>query len=149
MDSLSPYWPFPLFPIVFVLMWLAILAFLSMLGGWIWLARRYPVPVPSAAVHKSFLWRSGRLGIVNYSGCLTFKATTDGLLVSVPLMFRVAHPEFFVPWAEFSGKAARSFFIFRVVKFKFRRSPNVTLEISHRLADRLAQESGGKLLIKP
>ncbi len=43
--------------------------------------------------------QSARMGLVNYSSCLTVYVSKDGLYLSVWPMFRLGHPPLFLPWS--------------------------------------------------
>jgi hypothetical protein len=138
MRGAPPAWFASFFPILFLGFWVVVSFLLSIIGGWMTIARSYPVQQDFGG--EEFWWRSGRIGWVNYGSCLNLVASSHGLRVSVSLPFRLAHPPFFVPWAEVHSEHSRRLF-FRVVRLRFARAPEATLEISHRLAVRLAAAS--------
>jgi hypothetical protein len=141
----SPAWIVPLFPFLFVGMWLAVLNVLSSLGGWRRLANHYPAP--PLVTGQLFSWRTGRLGWVNYSSCLNLTAGPSGLLIATSAPFRFAHTPLFVPWGDVTAERTRRFF-FAVVKLHFRRVPDAVLELPAGLAARLATASQDDRLLR-
>jgi len=131
-----------LFPPLFIGMWVGIISLLARVGGWSRLAREYPVP--GEVRGESLYWRSARMGVVNYSGCLNLTANETGMLLAVSRLFSVGHAAFFVPWGEIEAEQGRRLF-FRVVRLRFRRVPGARLEVSEALARQLRQASGERL----
>jgi hypothetical protein len=96
MEKLLPF-SFLLFPIV----WCAACGILAVIGGWSALAahfRTYEIPRG-----KKFGMQSGRVGIINYSSCLTVHVDDEGMFLAVFPLFRVGHPPLFIPWHEFNN----------------------------------------------
>ncbi len=68
------------------------------LGGWRRLAEFYPAnDLPTG---RRFLWQSGSLGWVNYSGCLTIYSGPEGIYLATMWPFRAGHPPLLLPWSE-------------------------------------------------
>jgi hypothetical protein len=71
----------------------------SHIGGWARLADRYRDDANTGG--EAHYMRSGRIGLVSYSSCLTLRVSDAGLRLSVLLPFRIGHPPIFIPWTEF------------------------------------------------
>ncbi|MGC6465347.1 MAG: hypothetical protein ACON5N_07170 [Akkermansiaceae bacterium] len=90
------------FLLVFPLFWALVLKIIARFG-WSKLARSYPArrqPVKSGTG-----WQSMILGrMIGYNNCLTFRATSKRLHLSLPLIFRPGHPPLLIPWEDFHLK---------------------------------------------
>ena len=137
-----PAWVPALVPFIFVGMWVSVSFLLAATGGWRALARRYPAP--RGVSGTSFLWCSAQLGWVNYRGCLNLHAGPSGLRVSVSLPFRIGHRPFLVPWTDVGTERVPGFF-FSAIRLQFREVPEYELELSERLATKIAAASQGAL----
>jgi hypothetical protein len=71
---------------------------IAVVGGWRRLAEFYPANDLPAG--RRFLWQSGSIGWVNYSGCLTIYSGPDGIYLTTMWPFRAGHPPLFIPWSE-------------------------------------------------
>ena len=93
-------WFFPLF----IGGWLAISCFLSLLGGWHALAKRYRTTISTSG--KLFPFASMGLGRglfpVSYSNCVFVRLDSTGISLSVFPLFRFFHPKLFIPWSAVS-----------------------------------------------
>jgi hypothetical protein len=71
---------------------------IAVVGGWRRLAEFFPANDLPAG--RRFLWQSGSIGWVNYSGCLTIYSGPDGIYLTTMWPFRAGHPPLFIPWSE-------------------------------------------------
>lgn len=115
----------------FIGMWCSICLFLSMLGGWNRLAKIFRTP--SAPSGKRFVMQSGRVGLVNYSGCLTIYSSSEGLYLSVWFLFRLGHSPLFIPWDAVHNAKARKFLWFERVTFDVGQPRIATIELSRQV----------------
>jgi hypothetical protein len=129
-------------PLVFVVLWCLMGVLLAWIGGWGVLARHYPARSDSDG--RRFWFRSGRLGGVNYGGCLILTVSAAGLRVTALPLFRSGHPPLFIPWGDVTAIAGRTW-IFPWVELTFAQCPGPTFRIARRLAEALARESSGRL----
>jgi hypothetical protein len=86
--------------VFFVVMWVGVLALISVLSGWGTLARQYPMP-PNAGASPAagtFSLVSAFLNRSRYSGCLKVTVGPEGLGLSVLGLFRMNHPPLLIPW---------------------------------------------------
>jgi len=77
-----------------------VFAVISLLGGWIFIARRYP-DRPFAA-ERSYAWASGYFGRIlgGYRMCISVVMNSFGLRLSIFPLFRFLHPPMVIPWSE-------------------------------------------------
>lgn len=118
-ETSSPAWlPFAIiggFLIVFPLFWCAVVWFLSEVGGWRQLGRRYAAgdrPITG----ERFSGVVGMVGGVSYRYVLTLHVNTEGFFIEVMPLFKVGHPRLFIPWSEISERIP-----FRVLWWKGER----------------------------
>lgn len=101
-QSMEKFIPFALI-FGFPIMWCVVCLLLSHIGGWATLSDVYRDDANTAG--EAHYMRSGEIGIVNYSSCLTLRVSDAGLRLSVMLPFRVGHPPIFIPWTDFHDVA--------------------------------------------
>jgi hypothetical protein len=123
-----------LFPVFFVGMWSFVLFLLANIGGWSRLARHYQTQTEFAG--KKWHFKSGRMGLTNYSACLTVGANNSGLYLAVFPLFRVGHPPLLIPWVDISTSKSKRFW-FSYLDFKFTQTPTVTFKIPEQLGTTL------------
>ena len=99
-QELDLRWFFPLF----IGAWLGISCFLSIIGGWYALAKRYRSTTRNSG--KPFYFASMGLGRglspVSYRSCLFVHLDSSGIALSVFPLFRFFHPKLFIPWSAVS-----------------------------------------------
>lgn len=139
--SPNPF-PVPLYyilPLFFVAVWILALTFSSLLSGWYTLANHF----------RSELEPSGETRTVtpffhtvyfrywtHYSGIVRLISASDGLYLSVFVLFRPGHPPLRVPWSEISFSSDSRFFRNYTVLI-LGSAEQIPLRISRRMADRL------------
>ena len=89
----------------FIAFWLAITAFLSVIGGWHALSRRFRSDDDIDG--ERFRFRSAGIGRgafpVNYGNVIFATVGRRGLALSVLLPFRFMHPPLVIPWSAVEG----------------------------------------------
>ena len=115
-----------LFPLFFIFLWAFVLVILAYIGGWSRLAQYYQTQ--SKFEGEKWGFKSGRMGMANYSGCLTIGANDQGLYLAVFPLFRVGHPPLFIPWYDITTSKSRKFFV-SYLDFTFARMPSVTFSV--------------------
>lgn len=70
-----------------------------------------------------------------------------GLYLSVLLFLRIGHPPLFIPWGDIMASDFPRGLIQRV-ELRFKRLPGVPVIVSRALAEHLAKESNGALIIQ-
>ncbi len=93
----------PAFLLLIPVAWCLISLSMSRMSGWSRLAREFPcgdAPEVTGDLEIARM-RTGRVGVINYYSCLTFKATEQGLYVSVAPFLRLGHKPFYIPWNQF------------------------------------------------
>ncbi|QIG81181.1 hypothetical protein [Stakelama tenebrarum] len=111
-DQQAIEFPWALFPLFFIGMWLAIGTLLGLVSGWFALQGRFPES--DAQSRRTLRMRSGKLGAVYFSGCLTFYATPRGLRVRVWHLFAPFQRAFEVPWDQITATESASWIRTRV-----------------------------------
>lgn len=125
----------------FVVFWMAVVWFISLLSGWSKLADAYPSRIPFDEMCWSmqsarFRWNAG------YNGILRVCADSQALHLSVFPLFRPGNRPLSIPWEDVSAHR-RPF----GVELRFYRADGVPMRISHPLAERLMQAAEGRLAI--
>jgi hypothetical protein len=89
--------PFVAFPIVLYLT----LAFVSRLGGWGALARRFPDPMTKRPSERVFGWKSVAMSaIARYNNCINIGVSEQGLSLRPTFLIAPMHPPIFMPWQD-------------------------------------------------
>jgi hypothetical protein len=83
---------------------LAVFAVLSVIGGWRRLARQFRAP-KNFKSGQLFRWQNAQVGGVNFNNSLNVRVASEGLHLSMPILFSFMHPPLLIPWIEI--KAAR------------------------------------------
>ena len=93
-----------------ILLLVAALSFVSIIGGWIFLARKYPDRPFDA--EQSFASSSAYLGriIGGYRMCVSLSMNSFGLRLSIFPLFRFMHPPIVIPWSAVLNCAQTRFF---------------------------------------
>ena len=84
--------------------WLAVSCFLSLVGGWHALAKRYRCTTSAPGKLYSFASMGLGRGLfpVSYGSCLFVRLDSAGIALSVFPLFRFFHPKLFIPWSAVS-----------------------------------------------
>ena len=83
----------------FASLWVFVCWVLSHVGGWHTLSKTFRNNKPPT--RKCVQNESMRVGLISYSHTMIFCLSTEGLSMSVMILFRVAHPPLLIPWSEF------------------------------------------------
>ena len=86
----------------FLAMWFGVLSFLSLVGGWHFLARHFRAESQPEAKPHSMV--DGMVGVVSYRGVLSVAVSPAGLYLSVFGLFRPGHPALYLPRAAISTR---------------------------------------------
>ncbi|MCP4421745.1 MAG: hypothetical protein GY805_34465 [Chloroflexi bacterium] len=130
--------------IAFALFWSVIVWLIAQIAGWPKLVEKYPPRRP----WNETCWRLQSAQIrtwANYNGILKVCADAEGIHISTILPFSMGNAPFSVPWSEINGRK-RERFLLSIVELRFQRVPDIPMQISLVLADRLVQASGGAWL---
>lgn len=105
------------FFIIFGGFWCAVLAILSLAGGWDRLSKKFPAPEHLLTTGKEFRFQSARFRVVNYSLCVTVRVHDDGTTISVMKLFGFRHKPIFIPYTEMkepsTGRFITEYLVFR------------------------------------
>ena len=128
-----------LFPII---LWVLVSYSTAFTSGWLKLAASYRSrEIFEGLVHP---FASARLGRVNHANSLILGADARGLYIEASLLFRLGHPPLFIPWADIVASSYTRWLRDKI-RLQFRLHPSYPLEVSLKLAQKLAVESGGAL----
>ncbi len=136
------YTIFPLFAVVVVFAFIqAILFFISRAGGWNTLSRAYPGKPFSP--EKTWMFRCLRLNDwCGYNNVVTISANAEGFQLSMPWIFSAGHYPIFLPWEEISVEEVKILRWFPAFDLKFRKCPNVTIQIDKELYKTIRESAG-------
>jgi len=89
---------------LFITGWLAICCFLSFVGGWHALAKKYRSTARGSGELFSFASMGLGSGLfpVSYRSCLFVRLDSTGIALSVFPLFRFFHPRLSIPWSAVS-----------------------------------------------
>ena len=124
----------------FALFWIAIVWLIAQIAGWPKLAEKYPPRRP----WNETCWRMQSAQLrrwANYNGILKVCADAEGIHISTIFPFSIGNAPFSVPWSEINGRK-RQRFVISIVELRFQRVPDIPMQISPALADRLVEVSG-------
>ena len=130
-----------LFFVAFVGLWIGISLSVARLGGWATLATIYRL----SGSFNGDCWRfqSGELRWkIGYNNGLTVGANPTGLYLSVFFLFRLGHPDLFVPWADISVTPGKRGFLSIYTEFRFRQAPMIPFRVNERLTQRILESAG-------
>ena len=132
-----PVWLIVLLIAVSVLLfWAILLTLIGRMSGWHELAQRYPLEMTFTGT--TFRFCSAEFGWVSYGGGLILSANAEGMKWDLFAPFAYGHPSFFLPWDEVQVTASRGTFA-NYYLLQMNRVPNLTIRISQRLGDKLAE----------
>lgn len=119
------------FPFFFGALWCGVCLLLSGLGGWGRLAEKFAALRPPAGTR--FFMQSGKVGVVNYKGCLTVHTSADGLHLAVWPFFRIGHKPLLIPWRDIHNGQVRSVLFSESVAFEVGSPKIATLRLSKKI----------------
>jgi len=132
------------FPFLFIGIWVGACYLIGAMGGWNTLAEHYRNK--SDFQGELFRFNSGKLGMAGYGGCLTLGASPHGFYLETLFLFRFGHPALLIPWEDISVNV-KNRWLFSSTDFEFSKCPEIVLNLSKRLAKKIAGASGGRLTI--
>lgn len=130
--------PWPLFPVLFIGMWVGILLVLSRFG-WGDLATVYRAERPFEGRRSHCV--SAQVGKVSWRSSLTMGANAEGLFLVPMILFRVAHPALFIPWSDITAVWKR-WFGFQCVQLTARGAPDAAILVREPQARAIALAAG-------
>lgn len=127
------------FLIFFVCLWCFICFFISILGGWFSLSRRFRAHTMPYGETKSagplFYGVKMRLR-VSYGNVIRLTVATDALYISILFPFRIGHPPLCIPWSEIQMRRT-TFLWLRFAVLTLGEKERIPLRISERMARKL------------
>ncbi|HYL47040.1 MAG TPA: hypothetical protein VEU52_08430 [Candidatus Limnocylindrales bacterium] len=131
----------PIFFILFGLVWVALMYFSALVGGWTALSNRFQLR--EKFFGKTWPFLSARMRfLTRYGNCLEIGADQSGLFLSVFPLFRIGHPPLLVPWQEISIDSGESGLIFKKRELRLGREEDIPFRISVSLCEKLQREAG-------
>jgi len=131
-------------PILIPLFWFFISGLVARMSGWKALAEVYPLLSDPTGPKLRFQSASLRWS-TNYTGIVHFSIDSQGLYLSVFVLFKIGHPPMFIPWSEIRSESRAG--LIPSLTLRFTRKPKVPMTISRALGERLAAMSGGRFKI--
>ena len=128
------------FPIFFVTLWCFICYVLSFLCGWQRLAARFRSDSPFDGFLKKHT--SARMRWVNFNRCLNIGANSEGLHLSVMILFRMGMPQLLIPWREIQAGKTTGVWIFKTSQLLLGAEERIKLAIRPALMDELSTAAG-------
>ena len=137
MDTSGP----ELFFLAFISFWIGISFLVARIGGWATLATFYRL----LGSFNGEIWRfqSGEFRWkIGYNNCLTLGVSPAGLYLSMFFLFRLGHPNLFIPWADISVARGKRGFLSIYTEFRFRQAPMIPFRVNDRVAQRMMESAG-------
>jgi hypothetical protein len=130
--------PLALILLVYALVWCVVLTLIGRASGWWALARKYRY---TGHRFDGSRWRFQHIQLrwsMNYSGCVTVGASTDGIYLGLIPWFDIGHPKIFVPWAETKVEMKHTRWTGEYMEITFPNVPGTVVRFGERLAKRIA-----------
>lgn len=127
-----------------VALWIALGFGLARWSGWSTVALYYGGSVPDHGLRRHFI--SARLGPVGYRQCLTLRADSRGIHISMWLPLRFSHRSLSIPWAEIDGIGPCHGSPGPTIGLQLRRAPGVAIELPRELAIAALRQIHGRAL---
>ncbi len=89
----------------------------------------------------------GKLG-TSFGGCVTYQVTERGLRIAIWKLFMPFAQPMLIPWDAIEAEQARVTLV-SVVRLKVGPRGRIWLTLSHRLAEKIAQNSAGAFVLPP
>jgi hypothetical protein len=138
MNASQPEFDLRWFVPLFIGGWCGIFCLLSFLGGWHSLAKKYQNREKTSG--KSFQFVSGGVGRgffpVSYRSCLSVKFNAKGVALSIFPLFRICHPNLFIPWNAVADCRRERFWFINCTAI-YISSPQIQIRLTGRAAREL------------
>ena len=114
----------PMFPLLFLSVWIGVSFIISVVGGWTTLSRKYRCTSTMASWKG---WQSANIGGVSYNHCLWLAAEPEGLYLKTgpAFFFRAFHPPLMIPWQAIKEVQQKTIWGIRLVELRV--EPQVTI----------------------
>ncbi|KAA6460094.1 hypothetical protein DYQ86_13655 [Acidobacteria bacterium AB60] len=123
----------------FALLWCFASIWVSWLGGWILLARRFrkeTEPCGDLRIAGPWFHTVTLRFLTRYNSVVRVVAANDALYLSVLALFRIGHPPLRIPWDEVSAQRIQGVFR-RYVELRLGRQEQIPMRISEGMASQL------------
>ena len=132
------------YPVIIPLFWFFISSLVARMSGWKALAEAYPLQ--SDPTGKKLRFQSATLRwSTNYTGLIHMSCDSQGLYLSIFILFKIGHPPMFIPWGEIRTESHGG--LIPSLTLRFSRKPGVPFTISRALGEKLAGMSGGRFKV--
>jgi hypothetical protein len=132
------------YPVIIPLFWFLLSALIARASGWKALAEAYPLQSDPTGTKLRFQSATLRWSS-NYTGLVQIGCDSQGLYLSIFLLFRIGHPPMFIPWGDIRTESRGG--LVPGLTLRFSRKPGVPFTISRALGEKLAAMSGGRFKI--
>jgi hypothetical protein len=125
--------------VFFAALWCFLSFFISMIGGWFLLSKRFHAQAAPYGETKSAgpLFYGVKMRFrVNYGNVIKLVAAEDALYLTILFFFRVGHPPLRIPWNEIQFSRAK-FLWLRFVVLTLGNEEKIPMRISERMARKL------------
>lgn len=121
-------------PYAFPSLWVIACYLFSRVSGWSQLAIHYKATnyIPTGDLSRCWTPYSATLGRVRSKNVIKIGANQDGLFLKVFILFRLFHPNLFIPWRDVSCKRIENIvfgFKSEIVHLRFSKVPETFLKI--------------------
>ena len=99
-----------LFPLFFIGMWALALFIISKIG-WSRLEKKYKLERPQKFEKIGFI--SASINKANYNNALILYRNKEGFSIKTALLFRLFHPQIFIPWYEVKNVKSTTLLFFK------------------------------------
>ena len=135
-----------IFFVAFIGLFIGLFILIARLSGWTTLAAFYRLSGSFSG--ECWRFRSGELRWkMGYNNCLTVGVNPAGLYLSVFFLFRLGHPDLFIPWADVSVTTGKRGFLSAYTEFRFRQALGIPFRVNERLGRQILESAGSSRLI--
>jgi hypothetical protein len=129
-----------IFFVAFVGFLILLFMVIARISGWTTLATFYRLSGPFNGECWRFQsaqmrWKMG------YNNCLTIGADESGLYLSIFFLFRLGHPNLFIPWGDISIRKKKGF-LYSCMELRFQQAPTIAFLVNERLEKQIEKAAG-------
>ena len=127
---------------MFIGLWIGVSAMISIMGGWFWISRKFPLPNDDNAIIEKLSWNSMNLNYLSaYGSCVNIKIIRDGIILSTSFIIRPFHSPIFIPWESMEDFKYYKKWIFEKSVFYVRQSRFVIYGKAAKIIEKYAQNN--------
>jgi len=109
------------FFVFFALMWSGVVTLIAYIGGWRRIAADFPFSTTSfvGEVKKKATMCSLRISVFGrYNNCVTIIAYDRGIALKQLLIFKISHPDIFIPWDSIKNVSEINYFWYKGLRIQ-------------------------------